>query len=104
MVVTFLVAGSEAYKVRLVEPDDIAVARLLLAGKEAPGIPNGRLVRGVTDVNVGHGWSIDPKDIEFADSTIELCDGTPSQIDRGEFPVDRFCPWTAKVVAIDPAP
>jgi len=104
VVVTFLVAGSERYRIRLIHQDDIEIARRLLAGEEAPGIPNGRLMRGVTDVTVGHAWSIDPDDVEFADSTIELCDGLPSQIDRGEFSVDRYCPWSAKVVAIDPAP
>jgi len=104
IIVTFEVAGGEHYRVRLTEADDIAIARELLEGREAPRIPNGRLVRGTTDVNTGHDWSIDPADIEFADVTTEVCDGLPSQIDDGTFGADRYCPWAATVVAIDPAP
>lgn len=103
VVVTFRVVETETYRVLLTDAADITNAQDLLAGKEAPGIPNGRLVLGASGVNTGHDWSIDPEDIEFADMTTEVCDGTPSQIDDGTFTNDRFCPWTAKVVAIEPA-
>jgi hypothetical protein len=102
VVVTFEVAGDEHYKILLTHPDDIAIARQLLAGEEAPGIPNGLVVR-TTGVNTGYTWSIDPDDIEFADTTIEVCDGIPSDVEAGVVTSDRYCPWSAKVVAIDPA-
>ena len=41
VVVTFRVAGTEEYKIRLTDPADIDIARKLLAGEEAPRIPNG---------------------------------------------------------------
>ena len=103
VVATFDVVG-ETYRILLVDEEDIAIARKLLAGEQAPNIPNGLLVRGVTGVNVGHDWSIDPESVEFADVTIELCDGLPSQIDDGTFEGDRFCPWSAKVVDLQQVP
>ncbi len=39
LIVTFRVAGSEEYRVRLTDPADIAIAGRLLAGEEAPRIP-----------------------------------------------------------------
>jgi hypothetical protein len=56
VVVTFEVAGDERYRILLTEPDDIEAAERLLAGEEAPGIPNGLVVRGVTSVNEGYSW------------------------------------------------
>jgi hypothetical protein len=103
VVVTFEVAGDERYKILLTQPDDVTIARQLLAGEEAPGIPNGLVVR-TTGVNAGYTWSIDPNDIEFADMTIEVCDGIPSDVEAGLVTSERYCPWSAKVVAIDPAP
>ena len=103
VVVTFEVAGDERYRILLTHADDIAIARTLLAGEDAPGIPNGLVVR-TTGVNTGYTWSIDPNDIEFADMTIEVCDGIPSDVEAGLVTSDRYCPWSALVVAIDPAP
>ncbi len=54
VVVTVRVADAEEYRFRLTEPDDIAIAQKLLAGEAAPRIPNGRVVRGDPEVNVGY--------------------------------------------------
>jgi hypothetical protein len=102
VIATFQV-GDEQYRVRIIDPDQLAIARRLLAGKEAPSIPNGRIVRGVTGVNSGWSWHIDPRDFEFADVTIELCDGLPSYVEDGTLTGDRFCPWSAVVVDLQPA-
>ena len=101
VVVTFEVV-EERYKVLLTEPADIDTARRLLAGENVPSIPNGRVVRE-TGVNDGYSWSIDPNDIEFGDVTIEVCDGLPSDVEMGVVTGDRFCPWSAVVIGIDPA-
>lgn len=103
VVVTFQTIGSERFKVRLTDPADIDVARRLLAGEDAPSIPNGLVVRGVTDVNEGYTWSLDPEDFEFADVTIEVCDGLPSDVEAGTITSERFCPWSAIVVSVEPA-
>jgi hypothetical protein len=101
VIVTFRVAGSEEYRIRLTEQEDIDIARKLLAGEEAPNIPNGKVVRGSADVNTGYSWHIDPNDIEFAEVTMEVCDGLPSDVEKEVVTSDRFCPWSAKVIAID---
>ncbi|HSL76220.1 MAG TPA: hypothetical protein VK867_04700 [Candidatus Limnocylindrales bacterium] len=101
VIVTFEVVD-ERYKVLLTEPADIDTARRLLAGEDVPSIPNGRIVRE-TGVNEGYGWSIDPNDIEFGDVTIEVCDGLPSDVEMGIVTGDRYCPWSAVVLGVEPA-
>lgn len=101
IVVTFRVGDRETFKVRLTDPVDIAIARDLAAGKAAPKIPNGKIVRGPADVNEGYSWHLDPTDIEFAEVTTEVCDGLPSYVEDGSLTGDRFCPWSAEVVSID---
>jgi hypothetical protein len=79
--------------------NQIAAARAAQAGGRAQ-IPNGRIVRA-TQVNQGWGWHIE--DVEFAESTIELCDGRPSDVEREDptFGGGRFCSWTARTVRVD---
>ena len=101
IVVTFEVVDEE-FKVLLTDPADIDIARRLLAGEDAPSIPSGRIVHE-TGVNAGYSWSLDPNDIEFADDTIEDCDGLPSDVETGVVTGDRYCPWAATVIRVDPA-
>ena len=101
VVVTFEVVD-ERFKVLLTEPADIDIARRLLAGEDVASIPNGRVLRE-TGVNEGYSWSIDPNDVEFADVTVEVCDGLPSDVEAGVVTSDRYCPWSAVVLAVDPA-
>jgi hypothetical protein len=104
VVVTFRVADVEEYRVLLTDPDDIAIAEQLLAGEEAPRIPNGVILRdGDGGVNTGYSWHIDPDSIGFAEVTIEVCDGLPSYVEDGSLTGDRFCPWAAQVIDIQPA-
>ena len=100
VIVTFEVVD-ERYKVLLTQAADIQTARQLLDGADVPSIPNGRIVHE-TGVNEGYSWSIDPDDIEFADVTVEECDGLPSDVETG-VTGDRYCPWAATVIGIDPA-
>jgi hypothetical protein len=99
-VVTLRVAD-ETYRIRLVDPADVAIARDILAGRRGPLIPNGRIVRGTPDVNTGYSWHIDPVDFEWAEVTIELCDGRPSNVSAGSLSGDRYCPWAATVIAVE---
>ena len=96
--VTFAVAG-ETFRVSLTSSDQVAAARAAQSGGRAR-IPNGRIVPGV-QVNVGWSWHLE--DVTFAESTIELCDGRPSDVERqgNGFGGGRFCPWAASVVRID---
>jgi len=103
VIVTFEVNEGERFRVLLTDPDDQAAASRLLAGEEGPDIPNGRIVRR-TGVNEGWSWSLDPADFEFADVTMEVCDGNPSDVESGELTSERYCPWSARVVGLEPAP
>lgn len=81
------------------EPDDIGIAQKLLAGEAAPRIPNGRVVRGEPDVNVGYSWHIDPDSVAFADTATEVCDGRPSGVEKRDGSQQMFigCYTTHKV-------
>ena len=96
--VTFTVAN-ETFRVSLTSSDQVAAARAAQSGGPAR-IPNGRIVPG-TQVNVGWSWHLE--DVMFVESTIELCDGRPSDVERQGtgFGGGRFCPWTATVIRID---
>jgi hypothetical protein len=97
-VVTFSV-GSETFRVALTTADQVAAARAAQDGGPAR-IPIGRVVEG-TQINTGWSWHLE--DVTFAEVTIELCDGRPSDVEHAgpQFGGGRFCPWTAAVVRID---
>jgi hypothetical protein len=103
VIVTFEVGGDERYRVLLTDGEDISIAKRLLAGEDAPGIPDGRILH-TPGVNSGYSWSIDPNDVRFTDETDEDCDGSPSDVEAGQLSSDRYCPSAAVVVAVDPAP
>ena len=103
VVVEFTVANGETFKVLLTDQEEIQIANDLIAGEDVPSIPNGRVVRE-TGVNEGYTWSIDPADFEFAEVTIEVCDGSPSDVEQGLVTSDRYCPWSAIISDIGPAP
>jgi hypothetical protein len=103
IIVTFEVVGGERFKVLLTDPTDIDIAQRQASGEDVPNIPNGRIVRE-TGVNEGYSWSLDPNDFEFADVTIEVCDGTPADVEQGILTSERYCPWSAVIADIQPAP
>jgi|SRR5215207_8775348 len=96
-VVTFRVVD-ETFKVHLVNERQIEAARQAANGGRAT-IPSGRIVAG-TGVNAGWSWHLE--DVEFAELTIEVCDGRPSDVEREgvSFGGGRFCPWSARVLSI----
>jgi len=99
MATVTLAVGSETFRVALTTPEQVAAARAAQAGGRAR-IPNGRIVAG-TQVNTGWTWHLE--DVAFAEATIELCDGRPSDVERQgpAFGGGRFCPWRATVIRIE---
>ena len=95
---TFRVAN-ETFRVALTTADQIAAAEAARDGR-GPQIPNGRIVAG-TGVNTGWNWHL--VDVEFADATIELCDGRPSDVEKAgaAYGGGRYCPWGATITAIE---
>jgi hypothetical protein len=96
-VATFAVAD-ERFRVSLNGEAQIAAARAVQAGSRAR-IPTGRIVSG-TQINIGWSWHLE--DVTFAETTIELCDGRPSDVERqgASFGGGRYCPWSATIVNI----
>jgi hypothetical protein len=101
VIAEFRTPDGETYRT-LLTGEAAAQARAGFAADEYVGIPNGYIRPGDGDVNTGHDWHI--VDVEFADMTIEVCDGTVSYIDDlgyDEFVDqhgDQFCPWGAELV------
>src|SRR5688500_10770694 len=65
----------------------------------------GRLVIGNGGFNSPWSWHLDPDEVTMAEFAIELCDGTPSEVEHNLpywlFQVETFCPWSSKVIGID---
>jgi hypothetical protein len=99
-VATFQVVD-ETYKIELATPELVAHAEALLAGESVAAIPNGVVVRDDPGPNAPWSWHIDPATLDFADMTIEVCDGLPSYVEDEIVTSDQYCPWSAKVIAID---
>jgi len=103
IIATFDVAG-ETFRVRIENTATIEQVRALERGESTATIPNGRLLAG-SDGNEPWSWHLDPFDIEIAEVTIELCDGTPSLVEADlDYWIDtvgRFCPWTATLVDVE---
>ena len=100
---TFVIAvENEQFRVRIEDPSAIAEARSLISSGLSKNI-SGDILRGANGINNGYSWHLRPASVEFADFTIELCDGMPSYVEENvDYYVDtvkRYCPWGAKVVS-----
>lgn len=102
-IATFRVADGSMFKVLITDPAALATVTSLANGDDAPSIPNGAILHE-TGVNTGWSWSLDPTDFGFSDVVDASCQTTPQEIEDGTFDGARFCPWSAIVVALDPAP
>ena len=72
----------------------------MLEGEEIAAIP----LRTIVDApSVNAQWSshIDPATLEFAEVTIEVCDGLPSFVEDGSLTSPTYCPWSAEVIAVE---
>jgi hypothetical protein len=93
-----LQVGAEQFRVQLNSRDQVDAARRAQQGGSAR-IPNGRIIAGTIE-NAGWSWHLE--DVAFVEVAIELCDGRPSDVERGgaQFGGGRFCPWNASIVSI----
>jgi len=102
-VVATIQVVDEQDTIELATPELIERARRLLAGEEVASIPLGTVGRDDAGVNEPWSWHIDPATLEFADMTIEVCDGLPSFVEDGTATSDQYCPWPAEVIAVEPS-
>ena len=103
-VVTFEVAGDEQFKVELVTQELVDHAQQLLDGANISAIPLGSVVRNDQGVNAPWSWHLDPETVSFAFVTIEVCDGIPSLVENETVTSPDYCPWSAKVIALENKP
>ena len=100
-VVTFEVADQGTYKIELITPEQIQHVKDLMDGSEEGRIPVGTIVRDDPSVNAPWSWHIDPKTLEFADQTIEVCDGLPEYVEDRTLTSDTYCPWSAVPIKLE---
>jgi len=104
ILVTFDVIG-ETFTVFVTNKDTIADIFALQCGMIQATIPSGRIVKGAVSYNEPWSWHIDSEEVHMSEVTIELCDGTPSQVeanlDYWLETVQRFCPWSAQITQIE---
>ena len=100
-VVTFEVAEQGTYKIELITPEQIQHVKDLMAGSEEGRIPVGKIVRDDPSVNEPWSWHIDPETLEFADNTIEVCDGLPEYVEDRTLTSDTYCPWSAVPIRLE---
>jgi hypothetical protein len=87
-------------------PSTIEDILALQQGASTASIPNGRVLKGSGqgDHNVPWSWHLDSEDIHMAEFTIEVCDAIPSfleqNLDYFVNTVQRYCPWSASLVAV----
>jgi hypothetical protein len=96
-------ANGDNFKVYATDPEAIQ-----LLTDNYHGLNNmfvmGRLVIGDGGFNSPWSWHLDPDDVTMAEFSIELCDGTPSEVEHNLpywlFQVETFCPWSSRVIEI----
>ena len=98
----FSVRG-EIFRVWITNPNTIQQLLDLRAGTGLASIPNGPLLTGPGQGrhNEPWNWHLDPEETQLAETTIEVCDGLPSDVeadlDYWMANVKRFCPWSASL-------
>ncbi|QAV69772.1 hypothetical protein ESZ53_04565 [Salinibacterium sp. UTAS2018] len=100
-VAIFEVGGVQRFTVELATPELVAHAQGLLAGDNLEAVPSGDIVPGDARVNAPWSWHIDPSTLEFSNVSTAECDGTPQDVEDGRITTERFCPWSARIVAIE---
>lgn len=100
-VAVFEVSGGEQFTIELATPELVEHAQGLLAGENLATVPSGEVVPGKSSVNEPWSWHIDPATLEFTNVTVESCDGSPQHVEDDISAFERFCPWSARVVAVE---
>jgi len=106
VVATFQV-GNSSFRVFVTNEDAIEQLYSLQRGEISASIPNSPLHRGpgAGMHNAPWSWHLDPEQLELADFTIEVCDGTPEFVEEElEYwleQVGQYCPWSAELVEIE---
>ena len=82
----------------------IAEAQQILDAAAPQRVPVFGRLRDGRDCDAQWSWHVEPAAMEWADATVELCDGLPSLIESNKAywldTVGRYCPWSADVADV----
>jgi hypothetical protein len=94
--------NAEDFRMRVTDPETIALAMENLRGRNSR-FPNGSIALGDGGFNAPWTWHFVPESVRMVDFSIELCDGEPSYVEahRPEYLASGYCPWGARVVALE---
>jgi hypothetical protein len=96
-------ANGDRFKVYATDPEAIQLLTDNYHGLNNMFVMGG-LVIGNGGFNSPWSWHLDPDHVTMAEFSIELCDGTPAEVERNLpywlFQVETFCPWSSKVIEI----
>lgn len=98
-----LAVGAESFVLRAQDAETVRRALGNLRGENRM-FPIGPLRPGDGGFNAPWSWHLDPEQVRFTEAAIELCDGTPSYVEAHREAFPTYCPWSARVVALRPAP
>ena len=97
---TYEMEGHPTFKAILTDPASIESARAQLAGtEEFTTHPHGVINYSSADENTGWSWHLD--DTRQAEISAEVCDGTPEDVENHAITSDYYCPWSARVIALE---
>lgn len=101
LLATFRV-GTETFSQQITAPTAMADAIALWRGKSNKRIPTGALECACIGWNCSYRFRMKPETVQFASTTIELCDGTPSYVNANcpTFGGGSYCPWAAQLVSL----
>ena len=99
VIATYQHENSSTFKAVLTDPASIASARAQLAGTEQDAThPHGTIVYGAANENTGWSWHLDGT--QQVEQSTEVCDGTPEDVENHSITSDFYCPWGARVIAL----
>ena len=93
--------GDEVFRAQITHPDGMAQARSHWAGTTPHNnIVAGQLVCSAVAWNDPWHWHLAPESVRMVEATIELCDGSPSNVEANcpGFGGGQFCPWHAELI------
>lgn len=94
--------GTEVFHASITNPASMSDAILLWRGMSTKKIPSGRLSCTAANWNAPWHWHLIPSTVVFSHYAIEVCDGAPSDVERGcpAFGMGSYCPWNASMVQL----
>jgi hypothetical protein len=95
-------ATSDVFHAWITSANGISQVIALWRGQSMAKIPVGTLDCTNATYNCGWTWRMKPDTVQFAELTIEVCDGLPSYVEAhcASFANGTYCPWAAELTEL----